>query len=64
MDILSGSEGAMMTKELRGDIIQLSGLVVVGIGCGIELASRAAVWTVLITAGSVIFAIGTKLKGR
>ena len=54
----------MITKELRGDIIQLSGLVIVGIGCGVELATRAAIWTILITAGSVIFAIGTKLKGR
>lgn len=51
-------------RRRYGDIIQLTGLVVLGVGCGIELAYRAAVGCILITAGSVVFAIGTKLKGR
>ena len=51
-------------KNRQGDIIQLAGLVVIGAGCGIELAYRAAWALILITVGSVCFAIGTKLKGR
>lgn len=54
----------MARKRLYSDIIQLTGLVVVGVGCGIELAYRCPVGVILITGGSVVFAIGTKLKGR
>jgi len=53
-----------MSKEIRGDIIQLVGLVVVGLGAGIELAYRANFALLLITLGSIAFAVGTKLKGR
>ena len=51
-------------KIRYGDIVQLVGLVVVGTGVGIELASKAHWALVIITVGSIIFAIGTKLKGR
>jgi len=47
-----------------GDIIQLLGTVVIGIGVGIELAYKANVGLIIITIGSVAFAIGTKVKGR
>ena len=53
-----------MGRAGSGDIIQLIGLVVIGIGTGIELALRAHLGLILITAGSVCFAVGTKLKGR
>jgi len=51
-------------EKLQGDIIQLVGLVFVGAGCGIELAYRAAFGLLLITVGSIAFALGTKMKGR
>ena len=54
----------MKNRKRQGDIIQIVGLVVVGAGCGIEIALGAHVGLILITAGSVAFAIGTKLKGR
>jgi len=50
--------------KTRGDIIQLIGLVVVGVGTGIELALKADIGLIIITIGSVCFAVGTKLKGR
>lgn len=51
-------------RNRAGDLIQLTGLVVCGVGIGFELALRAAVWFIVITVGSILFAIGTKLKGR
>lgn len=51
-----------MTKR-QGDIIQLIGTVVIGIGVGCELAVGADMWLVVITVGSIVFAIGTKIKG-
>lgn len=53
-----------MSNNRQGDIIQLIGLVVIGLGTGIELALKADVGLILITIGSVCFAVGTKLKGR
>lgn len=47
-----------------GDIIQFSGLVLLGIGIGLEIVYQGAIFLILITIGSVVFAIGTKLKGR
>ena len=47
-----------------GSAVQMVGILVLGIGIGIELAFKADIGFVAITAGSVIFAIGTKLKGR
>ena len=53
-----------MGKIVQGDIIQLIGLIVIGVGVGIELAFKAHMALILITVGSVCFAVGTKLKGR
>jgi len=53
-----------MANKLKGDIIQLLGLVVIGAGVGIELAYKADIGLITITVGSVAFAIGTKMKGR
>lgn len=50
--------------KVTGEWIQLVGLAVVGVGCGIELAVKASIGLVIITMGSIAFAIGTKLKGR
>ncbi len=54
----------MKHNNRQGDIIQLIGLVVVGAGCGIEIVAGAHVGLIIITVGSIAFAIGTKLKGR
>ena len=63
MDVYSTIK-TMTTSKRQGDIIQLVGLVVCGAGCGIELAYRASVALILITVGSIAFAIGTKIKSR
>ena len=47
-----------------GELVQLVGLVFLGAGITLELEHQADVWLVLITVGSIVFAIGTKLKGR
>ena len=51
-------------QKIYGDIIQLVGLVIVGVGVGVELVHQAGLWLVVITVGSIVFAVGTKLKGR
>jgi len=53
-----------MANNRYGDIIQLIGTVIIGIGVGIELAYKADIGLITITIGSVAFAIGTKVKGR
>lgn len=57
-------EHVKVRNSRQGDIIQLVGLVVCGAGCGIELMARASVALILITVGSLAFAVGTKLKSR
>ncbi len=52
------------TNGRTGELIQLVGLVLLGAGCALELIHRANIWLVVITVGSIIFALGTKLKGR
>jgi hypothetical protein len=54
----------LKSKVRWGDAGQVIGLVVVGTGVGLELALKADWCLVLITVGSVVFAVGTKLKGR
>lgn len=53
-----------MAKERQGDIIQLIGTVVIGVGVGCELACGGDIYLIVITVGSVLFAVGTKIKGR
>lgn len=43
--------------------VQLVGLVMVGAGVGVELALRADPGFWWVTIGSVVFAVGCKLKG-
>lgn len=47
-----------------GDIIQFSGLILLGVGIGLEVVYQGPIFLILITIGSVVFAVGTKLKGR
>jgi len=46
------------------DLIQLTGLVMIGAGIGFEIGRGADIGYVWITLGAIIFAVGTKLKGR
>jgi len=52
-----------MSKR-TGDFVQLAGLVITGSGIGIELAAGESWGLLIITIGSIAFAIGTKMKGR
>lgn len=45
-------------------ITQIVGIIVISIGIIIELVTRASMGYVLITGGSLAFAIGTKFKHR
>lgn len=54
----------MQHNKKQGDIIQLIGTVAIGVGVGFELACGGDIFLIVITIGSVIFAIGTKIKGR
>lgn len=47
-----------------GELIQLAGVLVLGFGCACEVIYQAHIFLVIITVGSVMFAIGTKLKHR
>ena len=52
------------TSLFWGNFCQAFGLVCCGLGCGLELALRADWCFVLISVGSVFFAVGCKLKGK
>lgn len=45
-----------------GRLVQLVGLIFLGMGVGIELAYKADIGYICITVGSVIFAVGCKLR--
>ena len=47
-----------------GEAVQLFGLVLLGLGIGLEIIYKGTFFLILITIGSVVFAIGTKLKGK
>jgi len=43
-------------------LIQLTGVVLLGAGLAIEITLRAHIGYILLTGGSIVFAVGTKLK--
>jgi hypothetical protein len=45
-----------------GNLIQLLGVVLLGIGFGIEIAYHADYGYITLTAGSIIFTVATKIK--
>lgn len=51
-----------MPKMSIGNIVQLIGVVSVSIGITLECILGADIWYILITAGSLVFALGTKFK--
>jgi hypothetical protein len=53
-----------MSRTRLGDIIQLAGLIFLGAGIGFEMATQADIGYIYISIGSVVFAVGCKLKGK
>jgi len=53
----------MRINKRQGDIIQLIGVLVMGFAIGVELCTKADSWCIVITIGSILFALGTKIKG-
>ena len=51
-------------KERRGSKIQVVGIIAVVVGIIYEIITKAHIGFFMITAGSLVFAIGTKIKGR
>ncbi len=53
-----------MVSKFWGEVIQLSGLVCLVIGIGIEIYYKADFGYVILSIGSLVYAIGTKFKHR
>ena len=51
-----------MIKKRKSDVPQILGIVLVVCGILYEIAFKAPIGFVLITLGSLVFAIGTKIK--
>jgi len=53
-----------MNAKVWGDLIQLVGVILLGIGIGCEIILKGDIHFVVITLGAIIFTIGTKAKGH
>ena len=53
-----------MIKKRKGDIPQITGILVVMVGVLYEIIYSAPFGFILITIGSLVFAIGTKIKHK
>ena len=51
-------------KKIYGDLIQLTGVVMLGVGVACEIIYGGDIHLVVITIGAIIFTIGTKVKGH
>jgi len=51
-------------REILGIIGQWCGLLAVATGIACEIIFKADVYLIVITAGSTLFAVATKLRGR
>ena len=51
-------------KKHYGDLIQFTGMIMLGVGVCCEIVYRADIYYILITVGAIIFSIGTKVKGH
>ena len=52
-----------MRNGAVGNLIQLTGVVLLGGGITCEIMNGGNVYLVLITIGCIVFTIGTKIKG-
>jgi len=53
-----------MSNRIWGEIVQLSGVLLLGGGMTMEVVKGGDIWLLCITLGCVIFTIGTKVKGN
>jgi type IV secretory pathway TrbD component len=53
-----------MVSKFWGEVIQLSGLICLVIGIGIEVYYKADFGYTILTIGSFVYAVGTKFKHR
>lgn len=51
-----------MMFNLWGNVVQSAGLAAMMIGISLECIMGADIWYLFITAGSLAFAVGTKIK--
>ena len=57
--------GKLIYKKLNvGDVVQSVGVVMMLVGIGAEIVYVADVYLVVITIGSLVFSVGTKIKGN
>ena len=57
--------GKLIYKKLNvGDVVQSVGVVIMLAGIGAEIVYLANIYLVLITIGSLVFSIGTKIKNN
>lgn len=53
-----------MENDIWGNVIQLSGVILLGVGITCEILFGGDIHFIVITLGAIIFAVGTKIKGR
>jgi len=53
-----------MNNQTWGNLIQLSGVILLGCGITCEIIFGGDIHLIVITLGAIIFAIGTKIKGH
>jgi len=53
-----------MSKKLLPIILEVVGIVAIGIGIGVEIAAHASIGWVLVTAGSCLVAGGSIIWGK
>jgi len=53
-----------MVSKFWGEVIQASGLACLVIGICIEISFKADIGYIVLTTGSLIYAVGTKFKHR
>ena len=51
-------------KNRKGEAIQFLGLVLLGAGITLEIIYQGEAFLIMITVGSLFFAVGTKIKGK
>lgn len=53
-----------MNIEIWGNVIQFTGVILLGIGIACEVLFGGDIHFIVITLGAIIFAAGTKIKGH
>jgi len=53
-----------MKNNIYGNIIQLTGVILLGSGIACEIIYGGDIHLIVITLGATVFAIGTKIKGH